>query len=55
MLTGNIYVDTGGGWRWRYVAKNTKIIAVSSEAYVTKAGAEHSVSLMKQSGGDPVI
>ena len=50
-----IYMDNAGGWRWRYVAKNSKIIAVSSEAYVTKAGAEHSVSLMKASGNDPVV
>ena len=50
-----IYTDSAGGWRWRYVAKNGKIIGVSSEAYVYKAGAEHSVALMKASGSDPVV
>ncbi|HZG09749.1 MAG TPA: DUF1508 domain-containing protein [Allosphingosinicella sp.] len=50
-----IYQDTQSGWRWRYVAKNGRVIGVSSEAYVTKQGAEHSVGLMQASGSDPVV
>ena len=50
-----VYRDSGNQWRWRYVAKNGKIIAVSSESYIAKADCLHSINLIKGSGSDPVI
>lgn len=43
-----IYKDVAGQWRWRFTAKNGKIIAVSSESYINLSDCEHSVVLMKQ-------
>ena len=40
-----IYQDTQKYWRWRLQATNNAIIAVSSESYATRQGAEHSVAL----------
>lgn len=31
-----IYRDTSGGWRWRLVATNGRIVADSAEGYTTK-------------------
>lgn len=49
-----IYKDVQNQWRWRYVASNNRIIAVSSEAYHNKADCMHSINLMKQSANAPV-
>ena len=35
-----VYVDRGGGGRWRLVAGNGRIVADSGEAYASSAGAE---------------
>lgn len=35
-----------GGWRWRFVADNGKIVA-SGEAYVNKADCLHAIALLK--------
>ena len=43
------------GWRWRYVASNGNIIAVSSEAYVAERDCDRSIAIMKGSGFDPVV
>lgn len=32
-----------GGWRWRVKARNGKIVAASSEAFATRAGAKRNV------------
>lgn len=50
-----IYKDSSGGWRWRFVASNGKIIAMSSEAYVHKSDAEHGIDLLKQHARDAVV
>jgi uncharacterized protein YegP (UPF0339 family) len=42
------------GWRWRYVARNGRIISVSSEAYVNESDCDRSIAIMKGSGSDPV-
>jgi uncharacterized protein YegP (UPF0339 family) len=51
-----IYKDSAGQWRWRFTAKNGKIIAMSSESYHNLVDCEHSVSLIKTQGANsPVI
>lgn len=34
-----IYRDTSGGWRWRLVATNGRIVADSAESYSKKSNA----------------
>lgn len=58
MATGSryeLYKDNAGQWRWRYVAKNGKTIAISSEGYVNKSDCSHSIELVKDSKSDPVV
>ncbi|MBF0676019.1 DUF1508 domain-containing protein [Pseudomonas sp.] len=51
-----IYKDNVGQWRWRFTAKNGKIIAMSSESYYNLTDCEHAVGLIKtQSASSPVI
>jgi uncharacterized protein YegP (UPF0339 family) len=51
-----IYKDKSGEWRWRFKAKNEKIVAVSSEGYDNLVDCEHSIKLLKEQGPDgPVI
>lgn len=50
----HLYRDTANQWRWRYVASNGRIIAASSESYINKADALHSIALMKNSGNSPI-
>lgn len=49
-----MYKDTQGYWRWRFVASNSRIIAVSSEAYNNKADCRSSIDLVKTSAYAPV-
>lgn len=42
-----IHKDASGQWRWKFVGKNSKTIAVSSESYRNLADCEHSTSLVK--------
>lgn len=37
-----VYADKDGHWRWRRLAANNKIIAVSGEGYVNR---EHAVTM----------
>jgi uncharacterized protein YegP (UPF0339 family) len=51
-----IYKDTAGQWRWRFTAKNGKIIASSSESYHNLSDCEHAAQLIKnQSVDSPII
>ncbi|MFG0863856.1 hypothetical protein BGP82_20350 [Pseudomonas putida] len=51
-----IYKDAAKEWRWKFVAKNSKIIAVSSESYHNLVDCEHAVGLLKEQGPTaPVI
>lgn len=42
-----VYKDQAKEWRWRLRAKNSEIIAVSSEGYLSKASCLHAISLVK--------
>lgn len=48
-----VHKDSSRQWRWRYVASNGKIIAVSSEAYVGKEDCLRSIEIMKGSKNAP--
>jgi uncharacterized protein YegP (UPF0339 family) len=49
-----VYRDSQGQWRWRLVAGNREIIAVSSEGYVSKQNCLHAIDLVKSSSSAPV-
>lgn len=40
------YQDSANHWRWRLVATNGQIIAVSSESYWNRSDCEHAVRLV---------
>jgi uncharacterized protein YegP (UPF0339 family) len=42
-----LYTDAGGKYRFRLRAGNGEIIAVSSEAYESKSGAENGIESVK--------
>lgn len=46
--------DQKGYWYWIYHARNGEEIARSSESYVNRSDCDHSIDLVKKSGGDPV-
>ena len=48
-----VHKDASKQWRWRYVAANGKIIAVSSESYVGKGDCLRSIEIMKDSKHAP--
>ena len=56
--TFRVYEDAGGEWRWRLVAGNDRIIAVSGEGYRDKRDCLRGIELVKDSkdarveGGD---
>ncbi|EGH70785.1 YegP family protein [Pseudomonas syringae] len=51
-----VYKDAKNEWRWKFVAKNTKTIAVSSESYHNLVDCEHSISLINTQGPSaPVV
>jgi uncharacterized protein YegP (UPF0339 family) len=43
-----IYRDSQLEYRWRFTAKNGRIIAVSSESYKNKTDCEHAIALVKR-------
>jgi uncharacterized protein YegP (UPF0339 family) len=45
-----VYKDAAKEWRWKFVAKNSKTIAVSSESYHNLTDCEYSISLLKGQG-----
>ncbi len=49
-----IYKDRVGGFRWRLLARNNEIVAVS-EAYTTKYSAERSAKRVKAIANSAVI
>jgi len=55
MSSFHVYKDIKGEFRWRFVATNGKIIAVSSEGYTAKKDCEHGIDLLKkEAAGAPV-
>jgi len=49
-----IYQDTSNQWRWRFIAANNRIIAVSSESYWNQQDCLASIALVKASAPAPV-
>ena len=45
----HVYKDAAGEWRWRLVAGNGRIIAVSGEGYRDRGDCLHGVKLVKDS------
>lgn len=50
-----LYRDSKKEYRWRLIATNSKIIAVSSEGYINKADCEHAIDLVKSSGSSQTV
>lgn len=49
-----LYRDNQKKWRWTYHAANGLAIAVSSESYERRAGAQHGIDIMKASHNSDV-
>jgi uncharacterized protein YegP (UPF0339 family) len=49
-----MFRDSQGLWRWRFVAANNRIIAVSSESYYNESDCLYSINLVKGSAAAPV-
>ena len=47
--TFQVYEDAGGEWRWRLVAGNDRIVAVSGEGYRDRRDCLHGIDLVKDS------
>lgn len=45
-----IYRDEKQEWRWRLIASNGRIVAVSGEGYKTRAGLNKGIAAVKKSG-----
>lgn len=56
MLRIQVYKDKKGEWRWRFRARNNRVIADSGEGYKRKAGAVraawHMLDLIVMAGGN---
>jgi len=50
----HVYKDAKSEWRWRFLAGNSKIIAVSSESYHHLTDCEHSITLVQQGSKAPI-
>ena len=46
--------DDAGQWRWRFVARNRRTIAVSSESYHNEADCLNSINIIRGSGSAPI-
>jgi len=49
-----LYRDTAGGWRWRLIAGNGRIIADSGESYLHRQHCAEAIDLVKGSWQAPV-
>ena len=54
MMHYRMYRDVQGGWRWRLVAANGRIIADSGESYVHRQHCAEAIDLVKGSVLAPV-
>ena len=43
MYRFQIFKDTAGYFRWRFVASNGQIVAVSGEGYTSKQSCQHGI------------
>lgn len=48
MANFEIYQDLQSDYRWRFVANNGKILALSEEGFHNRLNCEHSIILLKQ-------
>lgn len=49
-----VYKDSAEQWRWRYLAANYQIIAVSSESYFNKQDCLNSIAIMQRSSSSEI-
>ncbi len=49
------FVDAQNGWRWRFISKNGRIIAVSSESYEDKESCLRSIEIVQKYAPDATI
>jgi uncharacterized protein YegP (UPF0339 family) len=49
-----VYRDVAKNWRWRFVARNGEIIAVSSEGYKNRIDCLYAINLVKLSKDAPI-
>ena len=54
-LRFEIYKDAASEWRWRLKARNGEILAMASEGYITRQGAQRSVLIMQASVGSAAV
>lgn len=47
MYRFQIFKDTAGYFRWRFVASNGQIVAVSGEGYTSKQSCQHGIQQVK--------
>ncbi|QEH35323.1 hypothetical protein OJF2_38740 [Aquisphaera giovannonii] len=50
MAKFTVYKDAKGEYRWRLLAKNSKIVADSGEGYKTKASCLRGIEILKTEG-----
>lgn len=50
-----IFKDQQDHWRWNFAAKNGKIVAASSVAYLQRAGCIRAIQVLKGSAEVPVV
>ena len=42
-----LYTDSGGGYRWRLIASNGRIVADSAESYSSRQACLHGIEIVK--------
>lgn len=50
-----IFKDKQGHWRWNFAAKNGKVVAASSVAYLQRPGCIRAIQVLKGSAEVPVV
>lgn len=50
-----IYTDSSGEWRWKFIAANGKTIAASSEGYKDRRDCLNGIRLIKESADADVF
>lgn len=52
----HLYQDAGRNWRWRLIAGNGQIIAVSGESFYSRENAHRSAQLVQNiAGSAPIV
>lgn len=50
-----VFQDNKKEWRWRFVSRNSRIIAVASEGYKTETDCVNGIRLMQEeAAGSPI-